>query len=274
MSTRDSYQHGVPCFVDTLTSAPDQTKRFYAGIFGWDYAGPGPMPGDPPGEYYVAQVQGRDVAGIGSMPQGVPPVPPAWNTHVSVTSADDAAATARRAGGNVLVEPFDAPPAGRLAVVADPSGAVICLWQPGARQGAALVNEHSAWSMSMLSTDDPDSARAFYGELFGWRAEPFDMGPGAEVWLWRLPGYVGGEPQQPVPRDVVAAMMRAPSDNAQPPNWTVDFWIADAEAAAAQAPDLGGTVLAPPQEAAGFKRTVLADPHGAVFTASQLLAPH
>src|SRR5437660_12055351 len=152
MSTRDSYDHGVPCFVDTLTPAPDAAKQFYAGIFGWDYDGPGPIPGDPPGEYFVAQLRGRDVAGIGSLPDGAAPVPPAWNTHVSVTSADKAAGAARRAGGAVLVEPFDAPPAGRLAIVSDPSGAVITLWEPSARQGAGLVNEPSAWAMSALST--------------------------------------------------------------------------------------------------------------------------
>jgi uncharacterized protein len=275
MSTRDSYPHGVPCFVDTLTPDPEAAKQFYGAIFGWEYSGPGPMPGDPPGEYFVAQVRGHDVAGIGSPPAGTAPTPPAWNTHVAVASADDAAAAARTAGGTVLTEPFDVPPAGRLAVVADPSGAVLCLWESSSRQGAALVNEPSAWAMSMLSTADPDSVQAFYGELFGWRAESFDAGPGAEVWLWRLPGYVGGEAQQPVPRDVVATMMRAAPDDAKTPsNWGIDFWIDDADAAASRAPDLGGTVVAPPQEMAGFRRMLLADPQGAVFSVSQLLTPH
>jgi uncharacterized protein len=275
MSTRDSYPHGVPCFVDTLTPDPEATKRFYGDIFGWDYSGPGPIPGDPPGEYFVAELGDRDVAGIGLPAGGALPGPAAWNTHVSVDSADDAADTARRAGGSVIVEPCDAPPAGRLAVIADPTGAVVCLWQAGARPGAGVVNEPSAWAMSMLNTDDPERAEAFYGELFGWRAESFDVGPGAEVWLWRLSGYVGGEPQQPVPRDVVATMARiAPRDAGTTPGWSVDFWIDDADAAAHRAPDLGGTVVAAPHEMAGFRRTILADPHGAVFSASQLLAPH
>ena len=131
--------------------------------------------------------------------------------------------------------------------------------------------------MSMLSTEDPEGAQAFYGELFGWQAEAFDAGPGFEFWLWRLPRYVGGEPQQPVARDVVATMTRLAPNGGQggpQPNWSVDFWIADADAAAAAAPTLGGTVLAPPLEAAGFRRTVLADPYGAAFSVSQLLADH
>lgn len=279
MSKRDTYPAGVPCFVDTLSPDVEAATRFYSGIFGWEYAGPGPMPGDPPGEYYVARLGGHDVAGVGCLPPGPTPIPipPAWNTQVSVANADETAAEAQAAGGKVLVEPFDAMPAGRLAVLADPAGAVICAWQPGQRHGAALVNEPSAWAMSMLSTDDPESAQAFYGRLFGWQAEPFAAGPGMEMWLWRLPGYVGGEPQQPVPRDVVAAMTKLPA-NGDPsgpsPNWSVDFWIEDAQAAAAAAPELGGTVVAPPSEVAGFKRTILADPHGAVFSVSQLLAAH
>jgi uncharacterized protein len=168
----------------------------------------------------------------------------------------------------VLVSPLDAPPAGRLAVIADPAGAAITVWQAGSRHGAELVNEPSAWAMSLLSTPDPDGAAAFYGALFGWRNEPFaDAGPG--VSLFRLPGYVGGEPHQPVPRDVVAAMVAVPDPDA-PAAWSVDFWIADADAAAAAAPELGGSVVAPPHDAPPFRRTVLAAPDGATFSVSEL----
>ena len=178
MSKRDEYPAGVPCFVDTLTSDLGAVTKFYEGIFGWEFAGPGPMPGDPPGEYMVARVRGHDVAGVGTSPSSGPAVPPAWNTQVAVLSADDTAAQALDLGGSALVEPFDAPPAGRLAVLADPSGAVICIWEAGARSGAGLVNEPSAWAMSMLSTDDVSGAKAFYGELFGWQADAFEVGPG------------------------------------------------------------------------------------------------
>jgi predicted enzyme related to lactoylglutathione lyase len=265
MSTRDRYPHGVPCFVDTLTPDPEAARRFYAGVFGWSFAGPGPLPGDPPGSYWVAQLDGDDVAGLGSPPPAAGP-PPAWNTHIAVSSADDAAGRVAAAGGRVLAAPFDAPPAGRLAVVQDPAGADFGLWEAGDRQGAARVNEPSAWAMSLLSTGDADNARAFYGDVFGWRGEPMAGAPA--VWLWRLPGFVGGEPEQPVPRDVVAVMAaEAPG----PPRWSVDFWIADAAAATAAVPGLGGAVLAEPHEEGMFRRAVLADPAGAAFSVSQLL---
>ena len=50
----------------------------------------------------------------------------------------------------------------------------------------------------------------------------------------------------------------------------MDFWIEDADAAAAAAPGLGGAVIAEPYEVAMFRRAVLAAPDGATFSVSQL----
>ncbi len=262
MSERASYPSGVPCWVDTAQPDPQAALAFYGDLLGWEFVGPGTMPGDPPGAYYVARVRGKDVAGISSLPVGS--ARPAWMTHMAVDSADDAAQRAGEAGGAVLAEPFDAPPAGRMAVLQDPAGAAFCVWEARDRQGAQVINEPSAWAMSMLVTNDPDGAERFYGALFGWKTEAF--GPG--VSLFRLPGYVGGEPHQPVPRDVVAAMIVDERDAA----WTVDVWVRDADAVAAKTAELGGAVAVAPHEIPGFRNAVIADPQGAVLSVSQLLA--
>ena len=262
MSERSDYPAGVPCWVDTLAPDPEAALSFYAGLFGWEFSGPGPL------GYHVAQQRGRDVAGVGTQPD--PSTPTGWNTYVAVDSVEAATARAAEAGAGILVEPTEALPAGIFAVLADPTGAGICLWEGRERHGAQLVNEPSAWAMSALQTADPERAAAFYSELFGWQPEPLDMGPGAQGMLMRLPGYVGGEPQQPVPRDVVAAVLPL-ADASAAAGWSVDFWIDDAERAATRAPELGGRVLLAPHEAAGFRRTVLADPSGAAFSVSQLL---
>ena len=107
------------------------------------------------------------MAAVGSQREGAPPTP-AWSSYVRVESADDAAAAATAAGGQVLSEPFDVLDAGRMAVLADRSGAAICVWQAGEHRGAQLVNEPGSWNFSDLYTRDPDGARAFYGEVFGW----------------------------------------------------------------------------------------------------------
>jgi uncharacterized protein len=270
MSQRDAYEPGVPCWVDTLQPDVDAATAFYAGVFGWELGEPGEMPGDPPGRYFVTQLRGRDVAGIGSQPSDSQPLPPSWNMYVRVASADDAASEAQRAGGTVLVEPFDAPPAGRMAVIADPTGAPVCVWQPGVRQGAQLINEAGTWSMSQLFTPDPDRAAAFYGALFGWTTETFGAGEGA-VTLFRLPGYVGGEPEQPVSREVVAAMGTA--QGGESAHWRADFWVPDVDAAVESATRLGGRALAPPVDSPTGKTATLADPSGVSFTVSSVPGP-
>jgi predicted enzyme related to lactoylglutathione lyase len=263
MSERDRYEPSVPCWVDT--SQPDQeaAMSFYGELFGWDFVGPGP------GDYFVARLRGQDVAGIRPQPSEGAPAVPAWTSYVAVASADESARRASEEGGTVIAAPVDVLPAGRMAVVADPDGAAFCLWEAGERHGAQLVNEPSAWSMSALSSRDPERARAFYGALFGWTTETLEMG-GGEVTMWRLPGYVGGEPEQPVSREVVATMMTA--DASTPPHWSADFWIADIDDAAAKMPQLGGKVVQEPYDVPGttLRQAVLADPAGTVFSATQL----
>ena len=272
MSERSEYPAGVPCWVDTLGPDPKRLTEFYGAIFGWEFVGPGPMPGEPSGGYHVARLRDRDVAGVGSAPPDAEPERPGWNTYIRVDSADLAAEKAEHAGGAVVVAPFDALPAGRMAVLADAVGARFCVWEPRARQGAQLVNEPAAWSMSFLNARDPEAAAGFYHAMFGWETEAFSFGD-LEGLLFRLPGFVGGEPEQPVPRDLVATMMPLEVGDAgegAESHWGVDFWIADTDAAAARAEDLGGKAIVAPYDNPAFRAAVLADPNGAAFSVSQL----
>ena len=67
---------------------------------------------------------------------GDAPASAVWNTYVWVDSADETAGKVRDAGGTVLSEPFDVMDAGRMAVFADPEGAVFCAWEPKNHRGA------------------------------------------------------------------------------------------------------------------------------------------
>jgi uncharacterized protein len=271
MSEREHYPAGVPCWVETLQPDPRAALEFYGPLFGWEFAGPGPMPGGLPGEYFVARVGSRDVAGIGSLPDaGGPPVA-LWSTYVRVTSADEAVERATAAGASLLAGPLDALPAGRLAVLVDPVGAGVCVWEARGREGAQLVNEPRTWAMSSLHTTDGEAAKAFYAAVFGWQPEAF--GPAeAPLTLWRLPGYAGDE-AQPLPHDVVAVM--APTTGAPaavPPHWNVNLRVADTDATVEQATGLGGQVIVPPIDTLGLRSAAVADPQGGVFSISQVTA--
>src|SRR5207237_1680788 len=139
---------------------------------------------------------------------------------------------------------------------------LVGVWEAGSRQGAQIVTEPRAWSMSMLQTPDPEGSETFYGAVFGWRAEPMDP-PDLPITLWRLPGYVGGTLRQPVPRDVVAVMLSAGSDFPPEPAWNVDFWIEDADTTAEQAGKLGSDIISKPLNIPRFRTAVPPDPFGA-----------
>jgi uncharacterized protein len=248
MSERSGYEPGVPCWVDTWQGDGDATAGFYTALFGWEAAR---------GEYSMFRLRGRDVAGLG----GEPVEPAAWTTYIQAEDVDAAATAVTEAGGSLVREPFNSLDGGRIAIAADPAGAVFGIWQLGEHRGAEVINEPGAWAMSLLATPDPDAAAAFYGAVFGWQTESF--GPAT---MFRLPGYVGGEPQQPVPRDVVAVMIAG--DRAA---WTPDFWVPDTDAAAARAGDLGGRVLSPPADTGVGRTALLADPAGAPFSVSKVV---
>jgi predicted enzyme related to lactoylglutathione lyase len=268
MSDRDGFAPGVPCLVAGVFPDAQAAVAFYSDLFGWETEEL--MPKDHPGSYVLGRVRGRHAAAIVSEHGAPAPPEPVWTTLIWVESADETAAKAAELGGRVVGPPFDSPGGGRQAVLADPAGAVFSVWEPRERRGAEVVNEPGAWSMSALSTPDPAGAKRFYSELFGWDTRSFEMG-GAEMTMFTVPGYVGGEPHQPVPRDVVAVMVPQGGDDHGPPQWSVDFWVADVDAAVSKLTGAGGEVLAPPSDVpgTGLRQAVVRDPQGAALTLTQ-----
>jgi predicted enzyme related to lactoylglutathione lyase len=279
MPERDGYLPGVPCWVDTSQPDPDAATDFYRGLFGWESEDV--MPSGSGEKYFIARLRGGEVAGVGSVPEAAPQLA-LWNTYVSVDSADETAARVRDAGGGVMMEPFDVMAYGRMAVLTDPEGAVFMAWQARELNGARVVNEAGALNFNGLNTRDVDAAKAFYGAVFGWRT--LALPGGAE--MWTLPGYGDhlelGSPglramiaQLGAPAefaDVVASINPLPADQPDPPaHWSVTFGTDDADATAAKATELGGTVLVPPFDAPWVRMTVIADPQGATFIASKFV---
>ncbi len=279
MPERDGYIPGVPCWVDTSHPDPQAAADFYSGLFGWECEQM--MPEGSDSLYFMARLRGLDVAGIGSTPPGAPPQP-MWNSYVWVDSADETATQATAAGGSVLGEPFDVMGAGRMAVLADTEGAVINVWQPREHRGSRLVNEHGTVNFNTLTCNDRDAAMAFYGAVFDWHILSLDSGFTA----WTLPGYGDHlELAHPTLRQDMAAVgapagfedvvanfdPMSASDRGAPPNWSVVFAVDDADAIAAKAVELGGKLLMEPFDAPWVRMTVIADPQGAAFLASQFV---
>jgi predicted enzyme related to lactoylglutathione lyase len=258
MSERESYEHGTPSWADHSSSDPEAAASFYSGIFGWETENV--MPPDSGGQYFMARVRGRDVAALSSQ---MSPGPVVWTTYITVDDADATAAKVPDAGGRVLAEPFDVFDSGRMAVLADSSGAAFSIWQAGQHIGAGLVNEPGAMCWNELLTRDPDGAKRFYGELFGWRtsAMPFE---GGEYTGWHLPGEGDPEPQSGIGGMMPMVGEQWPAD--LPPHWMVYFAVADTDGTCSRAEELGGTVAVPAFDSSVGRIAVLDDPLGAVFS--------
>jgi predicted enzyme related to lactoylglutathione lyase len=107
-----------------------------------------------------------------------------------------------------------------------------------------------------LMTSDPQAAKSFYTELIGWGTAPWEGGP-APYTLWtNRETPIGGV--MDLPEDAKAA--------GAPSHWLAYVDVADTEATATKAKELGGRVLHGPvtiPTVGSF--AVLADPQGAVF---------
>ena len=203
--------------------------------------------------YSMAKLGDKDVAAIAPQSPELKAAgaPPMWNTYIAVDSADEAAARVEAAGGQVAMPPFDVMDAGRMAFVLDPSGAAVALWQANQHIGSTLVNETGTVTWNELITTDP-AATKFYEQVLGVTTSTVDMGPGEYTLFHVNDQMVGGS--TPPPMEGV------------PNHWHVYFAVEDADATAAKATELGGSVMVAPFDTPVGRIAILTDPQGAVFS--------
>jgi predicted enzyme related to lactoylglutathione lyase len=255
MSERTSYAPGIPCWVDLGSPDVEAAAGFYSGLFGWEAP---ELPNSAEmGGYRRATKDGLDVAGM--MPLMQDGQPPAWSSYVSVADADATAAAVKEAGGSVIAEPMDVADLGRMAVFADPTGAVFGIWQPGTFAGAGRVNEPGALAWNELGTRDIDAAKAFYGAVFGWEIEDHDMGEMGTYTEWKVDGNsVGG---------MMDVSGRLPDEI--PAHWLVYFAVENTDAAVETVKSSGGGVSFGPIDIPAGRFAIVTDPHGAAFAVIQ-----
>jgi uncharacterized protein len=240
MGERTSHPPGTFSWAELATRDAEAAKAFYTQLFGWEYDD------NPAGDdqiYSMAKRDGHYVAALFSADQ-----PPHWNCYVTVASADETARQAAANGGSVMAEPFDVMDVGRMAVITDPAGATLCLWEPRAHIGAGLVNTPGSMAWNDLLTPDPEGAADFYGRLFGWTVEEIPNARGYRVIRNGERSNGGIFPQQE-----------------GPPAWIPYFGHDDTERLAREIGDLGGRLYNGPVQVPAGTFAVLGDPQGAVF---------
>lgn len=112
---------GALCWAELATTDTTAAKAFYGGLLGWTYE-PVEMPPRTPA---IVGVRNR-TGGLNANFRDAPGQPPAWLPYFEVESAGASAERVSELGGKVLFGPMDIP-SGRMAIAADPDGAVFGL---------------------------------------------------------------------------------------------------------------------------------------------------
>lgn len=261
MSEVNEYAPGTFSWVDLATTDAAGAKEFYAGLFKWSYED---NPAGPDMVYSMCSVGGKAAAGLSEMmtdmkEQGIPPH---WSSYITVANADETAKKAKELGGSLTLEPMDVMDVGRMAIIQDPTGAMVSIWEPKLHKGADIVNQPGALCWNELATNDTDAADAFYTALFGWGSKKQDMGS------FTYTSFMVGERPN-------GGMMQIREEWGEvPPHWGVYFAVADCDATCEKATSTGGTLLNGPQDIPEVGRfAVLHDPQGAVFNVIQMANP-
>jgi predicted enzyme related to lactoylglutathione lyase len=250
----DSHTPGTINWIDFVSTDLDAATGFYTGLFGWETEDM-PMPGGE-GIYRFFRLDGRDAAAGGTLPaeMAAQGIPSHWNVWVATDSAEEVVRKAAAAGGQVLMAPATLGPSGTLGMVADPGGAAIGVWQADQHIGAGVVEEPGAMTWWEVNTRAFEDCRRFYGQVFGWDAEPLDA-PGVNYVTWKLGDRtVGGMLEMNEQWEGIAA------------HWMTYLAVPDTDDAAKRATELGGSVGAAPFDTAYGRIAVLADPAGGHFS--------
>ncbi len=245
--------NGAPCWIDLLTSDTGRAREFYAGLLGWT-AGEA---AEQFGGYFMFMRDGVPVAGCMPKVAGVPGMegPDMWGVYLSSPNAKGTAEAALAHGGSLREGPMDIADLGSEAVLTDPAGARIGLWQAHSFPGNTVFGEPGTPAYFELITREYEQAVGFYRDVFGW--EPHVASDTPE---FRLTALRDGE-------ETIAGIMDGSGflPEGQPGSWLFYVKVADTDAALAKVTELGGAVTEPAMDTPYGRLAGASDPTGARF---------
>jgi uncharacterized protein len=259
VTTVDKHEPGTFCWVELSTTDLAAAIPFYSSVFGWKHD---TSPVEGWGDYATfAVADGRGAAGGYEQQEQERSmgVPPHWNLYLYTDDVDKTVAKATELGAQAIVPGVDTP-LGRMGVLADPTGAMFCLWQSDQMPGWKVQGEHGSFSWPELGTHDKETAQTFYNDLFGWTFET----TGEEMGFYTLISKDGKQ---------IGGMMNPMSDDT-PSAWMPYFEVSDPEDAAEAAREGGGQVVVEPMPIPDVGTfAVILDPQGAVFSVIETERP-
>jgi len=119
-------KYGEICWNELATPNVEAAKDFYGKVFGWKFTDH--AVGDM--TYTMIKASGDEFGGIWAIPKDKQKdIPPHWMTYILVETLEEALEKAVKNGATIIKPPTQAGDMGRLAIITDPTGAHIALWQ-------------------------------------------------------------------------------------------------------------------------------------------------
>lgn len=271
MPTIDSRPDGVPVWFDLSSSEPVAAAKFYGQLFGWECT----EPDEQFGGYANFTHKGKLIAGIG--PKMAPDTPDFWGMYFQTSDINASAKKVTEAGGSILVEPMEIPELGTMAIATDrgsnpetapglnPHGAVFGFWEPASHKGFELQMEVGAPCYFELQSTDFPAAVDFYHEVLGNPVVTVGDTDDFRYSQLALSGQGPGEGHA----GIMDASRYLPPE--VPSHWSIYIGVEDADASAAKATELGGTVIQGPEDTPYGRLASIGDPWGAMIKLHQVL---
>lgn len=250
MPTRDSAPLGAPCWIDLATSDTERARDFYAALFGWTY-----HVGDEQYGGYINCFKGTaQVAGImqNTADSGFPD---GWTTYFASEDAQATADLADDSGGQTIMAPMDVPQMGTMAMLVDPGGAPVGVWQSTQHTGFQLFGEPGTPVWHELQTRNYRASVLFYETVFGWTTS---VEGDTDQFRYTTAEFDG------VPLAGIQDATDWPEDS--PASWLVYFGVDDVDATLTLAESLGGMVIDGAEDSPYGRLATVSDPSGARFS--------
>lgn len=251
MPTRKTAPIGAPCWTDLWTSDVPGARHFYGELFGWDAEDPEPAFGG----YFSFLRGGVRIAGcMGDM--GEMRANNSWKIYLASDDIDKTVSTARREGAQVLGEPMAVAELGSQALIVDPTGAGVGIWQSGTHPGFTVLEEPGAPSWFELHTREHARSVDFYRTVF--RLDTYAAGD-TDEFRYTIVRDPGGSD--------LAGIMDAAGFLPQgaPAAWSTYWYVDDVDAAASTVKKLGGSVVQAPEATPYGRLAAVTDHVGAGF---------
>jgi len=126
--------------MELATNDPERAKAFYKGLFGWKLTDMKM----PDGNVYTMFDTRAGGPGGGIMAKADPSQPTAWLAYVGVKSLNKSMEKAKSLGAMPIIESQTVPNYGSFGIFADPTGAVIALWEPAPRAAQPALRKKAA----------------------------------------------------------------------------------------------------------------------------------